>query len=296
VTDATILIPTFRHPTLVPYALRSALAQEGAEVDVLVVGDGVQDDTRVALEPFLADRRVTFFDNPKGERHGERHRHEALQYASGRIVCYLSDDDLLLGDHVAEMGRLLENADFAHSAPFVVEHDESLAFAAIDLSQRRFWPFLAEGRWNKIVLTGAAHTLDAYHRLPYGWRPAPPDVWTDLHMWRQFLQLPGLRALTGTRITALHLPDQDRQGLSAAERAQELESWWTRMQAPGFRQRLEEIAADEVRRTAVRHELRIQELKATLRAIQSTRLWRARTTLASLRLRRMRGGSRRAVR
>ena len=103
-TDATILIPTFRHPTLVPYALRSALAQEGAEVDVLVVGDGVQDDTRVALEPFLADRRVTFFDNPKGERHGERHRHEALQYASGRIVCYLSDDDLLLGDHVAEMG------------------------------------------------------------------------------------------------------------------------------------------------------------------------------------------------
>ena len=65
-----------------PYALRSALAQDGAEFDVFVVGDGVEDDTRVGLEPFLDDRRA-FFDFPKGERHGERHRHEALQDAAG---------------------------------------------------------------------------------------------------------------------------------------------------------------------------------------------------------------------
>ena len=31
------------------------------------------------------------------------------------IVCYLSDDDLLLRDHAAEMALLLEDADFAHS-------------------------------------------------------------------------------------------------------------------------------------------------------------------------------------
>src|SRR3990170_4712932 len=97
-TDATILIPTFRHAALVPYSLRSALTQEGAVVEVFVVGDGVEEDTRVALAPFLSDPRVRFFDFPKGERNGELSRHEALHEASGRIVCYLSDDDLLLRD------------------------------------------------------------------------------------------------------------------------------------------------------------------------------------------------------
>ncbi len=83
----------------------------------------MEDDTRAALEPFRDDVRVRFFDFPKGERHGELNRHEALGEAKGRIVCYLSDDDLLLPGHVVEMGRLLENADFAHSAPFAVMLD-----------------------------------------------------------------------------------------------------------------------------------------------------------------------------
>ena len=63
-TDASILIPTHRHPALLPFALRSALAQEGVTVEVLVVGDGVEDDTRAALAPFLEDDRVWSFDNP----------------------------------------------------------------------------------------------------------------------------------------------------------------------------------------------------------------------------------------
>ena len=281
-TDATILIPTFRHPRLLPYAVRSALAQEGASIEVFVVGDGVQEDTRAALDPFLGDSRVHFFDNPKGRRHGERHRHEALEHASGRVVCYLSDDDLLLSDHAAQMHRLLADADFAHSAPFLVNPDGSLSFAAIDLSEPRFWPFLVNGRWNKIVLTGAAHTLDAYRRLPHGWRPAPADIWTDLYMWRQFLELPGLRARTGDRITALHLAEQHRRGMSAEERELELESWWARMQEPGFRDELQRMATQELRRIAVRHELRIQELKATLTNVQSSWMWRARTGLGSL--------------
>jgi GalNAc5-diNAcBac-PP-undecaprenol beta-1,3-glucosyltransferase len=102
--DATILIPTFNHADLLPYALRSALAQDGVTIEVFVVGDGVGDDTRAALEPFLrVDERVRFFDLPKGERRGERHRHEALREASGEAVCYLGDDDILLPEHVSEM-------------------------------------------------------------------------------------------------------------------------------------------------------------------------------------------------
>ena len=126
-TDATILIPTHRHAALLPYAVRSALAQEGSEIEVFVVGDGVEDDTRQALGPFLADPDVRFFDFPKGERHGERLRHEALQESTSPIVCYLSDDDLLLPGHVAQMRELLQRADFARDLPVNIWPDGRLS-------------------------------------------------------------------------------------------------------------------------------------------------------------------------
>ena len=171
--DATIVIPTLRHAALLPYALRSALDQEGASVEVFVVGDGVEDDTRAALEPFRDDVRVRFFDFPKGERHGELHRHEALREATRRIVCYLSDDDLLLRDHVAEMALLLDDADFAHSVSARLAVDGTLEYFPWNFSRPEFVE-VGLGRKASIGLTGTAHTLEAYRRLPHGWRTTPP--------------------------------------------------------------------------------------------------------------------------
>jgi GalNAc5-diNAcBac-PP-undecaprenol beta-1,3-glucosyltransferase len=280
VTDATILIPTHRHPRLLPYAVRSALSQQEATVEVFVVGDGVEEDTRAALEPFLADTRVRFFDFPKGQRHGERLRHEALQEARSTIVTYLSDDDLLFPGHVREMLGLLEDADLAHSAPFVVHEDGWLWFHPIDLSQTEFQQLLTRGSWNAIVLTGTAHTLEAYRRLPDGWRPAPPEIWTDLYMWRQFLRLPGFRGKTSARLTHLHFPDNRRRALSLDDRVHELESWWARIHEPGFEHELEHECARELRRIALRGEARVHALKAQLAQVQGTRWWRMRTGFA----------------
>ncbi len=294
-TDATILIPTFRHAALLPYALETAVAQDGASIEILVVGDGVEDDTRAAVQPFLADGRVRFFDFPKGSRHGEAHRHAALQEATGRIVCYLSDDDLLLPDHAAAMGRLLEDADFAHSLPLWVLPDGSLEYGPIDVARLEFQELLVRGGWNKIVLTGVAHTLDAYRRLPHGWRPAPPDVWTDLYMWQQFVGLSGFRGRTGTRLTHLHLPDQHRRDMSDAERVAELERWRRRMRQPGFEEELARKVADVVGEAAVAREARIHELKGVIRGLQATRWWRLRTWAAGLRPSRALLGKRRGA-
>ena len=280
-TDATIVIPTYRHAALLPYAIRSALGQETASIELLVVGDGVQDDTRGAVEEFLVDPRVRFFDFPKGEHNGEVGRHEALQSARGRVVCYLSDDDLLLPGHVVEMLRLLEDADFAHSAPLVVMPDGLLRYGPIDMARPEFHALLLRGGWNKISLTGAAHTLEAYRRLPYGWRPGPANVWSDLYMWQQFVRQPWFRGCTGTRLTHLHMPDQDRRDVPVAERVAELERWWDRIQEPGFSAELERMVADIVREGAVLREARIHELKDVIRGIQATRWWRLRTRLAT---------------
>ena len=50
---------------------------------------------------------------------------------------------------------------------------------------------VGRGRKASIGLTGVAHTLEAYRRLPHGWRTTPPEVPTDHYMWRQWLELPG---------------------------------------------------------------------------------------------------------
>ena len=245
-------MPTHSHAAFLPLAVRSALAQRGVSVELFVIGDGVEDDTRAALEPLLGDPRVRFFDRPKGERHGERHRHDALQEASGEIVCYLCDDDLLLPDHVATMKELLAAADFAHGAPLYVATDGSLVCLPLDLALPRFVDHL-NARRASFGLTGAAHTLEAYRRLPHGWHPAPPDIWTDLHMWQQFLALPGLRGVTGVRLTHLHFPSPYRSDWTDARRVAELEQWAGRLAEPSFRAELDELAAVAIRRAAIEH-------------------------------------------
>jgi len=282
VTDATILIPTHRHAELLPYAVRSALAQGGAEIELFVVGDGVEDDTRHALAPFLADPRVRFFDCPKGQRHGERLRHEALRDSTSPIVCYLGDDDLLLPGHVTQMRELLEEADLAHDLPVNVWPGGSLRYNAFDLGRPEFVELLAAGRGGG-GLTGVAHTRSAYDRLPHGWRPAPPGMPTDIHMWQQFLTIPGFKGVTGDRLTTLKFPSPLRTHMSIAERVAELERWQRKIVDPAFSAELDALAVFAARRAAERLKLTSVRLEHELDRIRRTRWWRARRAVAELR-------------
>jgi glycosyltransferase involved in cell wall biosynthesis len=281
VTDATILIPTHDHARLLPYAVRSALGQADAEVELFVVGDGVGDDTRLALEPFLSDPRVRFFDRPKGERHGERYRHEALQDSTAPIVCYLCDDDLLLPGHVAQMRDLLRDADLAHDAPLGVQPDGTLRFNAVDLGDPGFLELLEAGRVGG--LTGVSHTREAYDRLPRGWHPAPADVHTDVHMLRQFAALPGFRAATGRKLTSLAFSSLQRAHMSADEREAELREWEERLADPDFLACLDTVVADAAWQAALRLKLTSWRLEREVDRIQRTRWWRMRRAAAELR-------------
>jgi glycosyltransferase involved in cell wall biosynthesis len=99
---ATVIVPTHDHGPTLRLSVGSALAQTIEDIEVLVIGDGVPDVTReIVGELSRNDERLRFFDHPKGLRHGELYRHEALAQARGEIVCYLSDDDLWFPEHVA---------------------------------------------------------------------------------------------------------------------------------------------------------------------------------------------------
>ncbi len=233
-----MLVPTTgeRGP-LLERALRSVLRQTVADLEVFVMGDGAGDGTReTAARIAAADRRVRFFDHAKGERRGEPHRHAALAEARGRIVAYLCDRDLMLPDHVATVAELLRGADFAHSLVSRLRPDGGPEFTVeVDLAvaRDRRWVLSGWAHENGIPLSFAAHTLEAYRRLPEGWRTTPPGSFTDIHMWEQFLAEPRCRAVSGARPTILYFPSYLRRGWSLARRCAELDAWIARIEAPG---------------------------------------------------------------
>jgi GalNAc5-diNAcBac-PP-undecaprenol beta-1,3-glucosyltransferase len=226
--DATILIPTHDHGPTLRASIASAL-QQTRPVEVFVIGDGVPNETREIVEEFAqSDGRIRFFDHPKGPRHGEIYRHQALEHARARIVCYLSDDDLYFPHHVEEMSKLLEDADFAHAQAVEVKPDGSTSPWTVNLASQIYQRELLQGR-NRIPLSAGAHTLAAYHGLEEGWTTTPSGTPTDLHMWQKFLRHPGNRFVAGEAPSVLVFSASIRQHLTSSERCRELQLWLPRI-------------------------------------------------------------------
>ena len=243
---ATVLVPTHDHSLTLGHAVASALGQTVSDLEVMIVGDGVPEATREVVGRLTAaDERVRFLDNPKGAGNGELHRHAALADAKGRTVCYLADDDLWLPDHVETMASLLDEADFGAATTLRHRPGREPEVLVHDLKTELYRDLLLAGA-NKVPLSSGAHTMEMYRRLPHGWRPKPPGVPSDLHMWHQFLAEPSCHAASSARPTVLNFPAPDRRGWSPEERAAELEGFLRSFSDPdwhaGFAREMVEVA------------------------------------------------------
>lgn len=86
----TIVVTTYDRPRLLPHAVRSALAQTVADVEVVVVDDG----SRVPVE-LPADPRLHLLRLPQN-RGLAAARNAGAEVARGRWIAHLDDDDELL--------------------------------------------------------------------------------------------------------------------------------------------------------------------------------------------------------
>lgn len=281
----TVIVPTHDHPATLDLAVASALEQTFGDLEVVIIGDGVGDDTRdVAAALVATDARVRFLDRPKSPSRSEAVRHEVLVETASSVVAYLGDDDLLLPGHVETMVTLLEGADFAHPLPFAVNGDGSLHPHPTDLARPecRQWHLQLHPRRNCVSLTGATHRVDAYRRLPAGWRNPPPDRWSDHFMWEQWFTAPGMRFATAGELTMLKFDAWMRDGWDGAARRAELLDWKHRSRHPGFADELRGLALEALRGFAVQSRLDLAELEDRYGAAQTAHAERIATLDAEL--------------
>lgn len=255
-TATTVILPTSAgRGACLDVAIPSTLRQSVTDFEVIVVGDGVDDSTRATIERWCStDERVRFVDRPKHRRRGEPYRHEILSERShGGIVAYLLDRDVWFSDHLAELQRLLADADFAATLP---THDVGDRLVPM-LDRPMLTELAAAWRWggadHVAPMSTVGHRLDAYHRLPHGWRETPPGTATDSYMWRQFLDQHWIRVADSGLPTVAYL--QRPPGTTPDERARAARHWATLLTAPGGEASVRADVATQVR-DAMRQEWR----------------------------------------
>jgi hypothetical protein len=256
----TVIVPTHDHPSTLDLAVNSVLRQTIDAIEVVIIGDGVGNDTRDVVSSLVSDRRVRFVDTPKSPSRAELVRHGILCEARSAYVCYLGDDDLMLTDHVASTVERLQTVDFTHPLPAFVERDGSLAFHLTDITDQQCVEWHLRPGHNAISLTGVGHRLDTYLTLPKGWCEPPIGVWSDHYMWQQWFRESQLRFSTGECVTVLKFYAESRKDMDGAERRAELMDWLDKSAQPGFALALAAEVGTVVRREAIRMSFDLEAL------------------------------------
>lgn len=227
----TVLMPTHNRADVLPLAIRSVLAQDDSDFELLVVADGCTDDTASVVAAF-DDPRLRFLDLPKAPFYGYANRNIAMAQATGGYVAYAPHDDLLFPDHLRRLGDLLDStgAALAYSLPVWVSTDGVAVPIASDLSypdqMARF-----QAHHNTIPAACVMHRRDLYDGVA-GW-PETVASAADWVLWRRMLDRAGHRLAYLPVPTSLHFsaawkaargslfPPLD-QGLSIVDRV----GWW----------------------------------------------------------------------
>src|SRR5262249_37459177 len=87
--SVSVIIPTFNSARYIATAVESVLAQELADIEVLVIDDGSTDTTREALERFGDSIRYIYQTNSGFSLS----RNKVLASATGRYIAFLDSDD-----------------------------------------------------------------------------------------------------------------------------------------------------------------------------------------------------------
>ena len=206
-----VIIPTHNHPETLEYAILSVLQQSYKDFRLVVICDGITEETREVTNKFTNVKRISILEFPKSPRFGEEYRDFVIRNYPSRYITYLGDDDLFLSNHLKVMSVELQKYDFSHPLPVYVTKDRQAAlFTKTNLRDKEWVKWHIEGPPYKksISLTGVTHSRKVYLSLNQGWSTTPDNRWADHFMWSKFFSLGGIRLSTAEFSTTIKSPQQ----------------------------------------------------------------------------------------
>lgn len=95
----TIIIPTYNRKQKLIEAIKSALSQKYANLEIVVSDDCSNDGTIEVIKNFLGNPKIKYYRNAKNLKFAGNHRKAILDYAQGQYCIILSDDDKFLDNN-----------------------------------------------------------------------------------------------------------------------------------------------------------------------------------------------------
>ena len=220
----SVLLPTHNRADVLPFAIRSALAQTWTDFELLVVGDGCTDQTASVVRSF-DDPRLRWFDLPKAPGIGYANRNIALRQARGEIVAYLAHDDLWLPDHLAQLVNCLDEngVELAYSLPLFVSMQGRLEPMVFNLHDPPTWKLWQQRRLSYLILACVVHRRACLEQFGY-WNETLRAA-GDWELWQRILrQAPAPNFAYLPLPTSLHFVADWRRYAETRPR-----EWWRRL-------------------------------------------------------------------
>lgn len=95
----SIMIPTYNQPEYIEQAVKSALAQDYPNLEVIVADDSNNELTGSILQSYTADSRFRYYKNPKQLGRVGNYRKLLFELAKGEWVVMLDGDDYYIDSH-----------------------------------------------------------------------------------------------------------------------------------------------------------------------------------------------------
>lgn len=175
----------------------------------------------------------------------------------------------MLSTHLKKLLLEAAGADFTNVPPvFVSGADEVWAIPTdLSLQSNRDWHLTKELQ-NSISLSGVIHTRQSYLSLKEGWTPTPEDVpWTDLYMWRKFIENPEVTTKTSSYSTVVQFLGGPR--LSWDDRVTQAKRWYSLVSTKRGKARWLSLAASAQRVAAAKAHVAVSALERRITALEA---------------------------
>lgn len=141
----SVIIAAYNRPRVMSIAIKSVLNSDFQDFELIIVGDGCNQETEDAVRAFT-DPRIVFYNLPENTGHQSAPHNKGVEMARGEFILFLNQDDLYFPDHIS------------NRVAFMRETRADISWSPILLLQRtaaNHGPVNAHR--DRIVVDGAVH-------------------------------------------------------------------------------------------------------------------------------------------